>query len=188
MGAWHWCLAPVPGAFGPRPPSRGSMGGSVRDSRALWRNEMLVRQLALVVSVLALSSVAAAADTALMPASGGVRPADIPPAVTFPELATPVTLPAKRILPSAAIARLRPTLIQHAAAGKQPTSSALVDDGATLVVTNRGDSTVSVYDSVSMRNSSTIIEVGYGAWGIAAKEASTLFVANWAGSTVALID
>ena len=126
----------------------------------------------------------------------GVKPVGIPPAVTFNELAIPSGTatgatsisPAMPVRPSASLPRLKATLVQHVAAGKQPTTSLLVDDGATLVVSNRGDNTVSVFDATTLLPTKTITNVGYGAWGMAAKDDATLLVANWAGSTIALVD
>ena len=149
--------------------------------------------LALCSLILALASGAWAADagTIQAPAPPAVKPVDIPAAVTFAALAesTGAAAPvAGRVLPPAGMAHLRATLIQHAATGKQPTTSAIIDDGATLVVTNRGDSSVSVFDAATLAPGTTITQVGYGAWGVIAKDANTLLVANWGGSTVALID
>lgn len=83
---------------------------------------------------------------------------------------------------------LKATLITHAAGGKQPTTCAIVKDGAKLLVTNRGDNSVSVFDTATMTIERTIPEVGYSAWGVVRRPTGQLLVANWAGSTIALID
>lgn len=134
---------------------------------------------------LCLALLAATASVAAEP----VQPADIPAAVTFPELAaeSAAALPV-RVRPSSSLPRLKASLIQHAAAGKQPTTSALVDGGQTLVVANRGDSTLTLFEAATLDAKGSIAQVGYGAWGLAEKDASTLMVANWAGSSIALID
>lgn len=83
---------------------------------------------------------------------------------------------------------LKATLHSHSAAGKQPTTCAIVDDGRTLLVTNRGDNTVSVFATGDMTVTKTIGEVGYSAWGVIPRSGDQILVANWAGSSVALID
>ena len=94
-------------------------------------------------------------------------------------------LPAQPIAPGQ---RVKATLIQHVAAGKQPTTSAITDGGATLIVTNRGDNTVSVFDTATMDLSKTIRDVGYSAWGVRPTSDSMLLVANWTGSSISVVD
>jgi YVTN family beta-propeller protein len=85
------------------------------------------------------------------------------------------------------VARWSATFLMHAEAGKQPTSCALMDDGQTLVVSNRGDNSVSIFDTDRLVLKKTIGQVGYSAWGVQ-PTAAGLLVANWNGSTVTLMD
>ena len=133
----------------------------------------------LALALAALAAVASAQDQAAV-SEPAAAPADVLSPAPFPALA-----PVAADLPAP---HLRATLLHHAAAGKQPTSSAIVDGGRTLLVTNRGDNTVSVFDTATMDLTQTITDVGYSAWGILPKDNATFLVANWAGSCVAIID
>ena len=84
--------------------------------------------------------------------------------------------------------RLRATLVTHALAGKQPTNCVILDGGAMLAVTNRGDNTVSLFETATMTIVRTLPQVGYSAWGVAPVGDDRLLVANWAGSTISIVD
>src|SRR5690242_7132881 len=73
-----------------------------------------------------------------------IAPLPAPPAAA-PDTVATITPPAAQ--PATSVARWSATLVMHAESGKQPTSCALMDDGKTLVVSNRGDNSVSVFDS-----------------------------------------
>ena len=80
--------------------------------------------------------------------------------------------------------RLHATLITHVAAGKQPTTCAIADDGKTLYVSNRGENSVSVFETDGLTVEKTFTEVGYSAWGIAVRSPTEILVANWAGCPI----
>lgn len=90
----------------------------------------------------------------------------------------------------AGAARLGTRLVGHYPAGRQPTGLALADEGRSLVVTNRGSSTVDVFDAESMEKvrDYPVTSVGHGAWGVAALGASEMLVANWVGESLRTFD
>jgi YVTN family beta-propeller protein len=131
-------------------------------------------RFAALVAALVVSTRLAAADA--LPEDAGTQAPAAP-------VAAPVTAPA----PTAS-QRLVATLVQHVPAGKQPTTSLLTDGGKTLLVTNRGDNTVSVFKTDDLSLVKTIPEVGYSAWGLADRGNGKIVVANWAGPSLALVD
>ncbi len=150
-----------------------------------------------------LAVVAPLALLVLSPGSSKKKARDLPappPAVAPAEAAPAVVvdiapLPAHQVPEGATLAlapavgpRLAASLVMHVPAGRQPTTCAILDDGATLAVTHRGDNTVSLFHTEDMTLVSTIPEVGYSAWGVAAAGQDRLLVSNWAGSSIAVID
>src|SRR5437870_4975087 len=77
------------------------------------------------------------------PAADDIAPR---PSGFVPGAPTPSRSAAESPRPGAA-PRLTARLLQHVAAGKQPTTCAIADGGATLLVANRGDNSVSVFDT-----------------------------------------
>lgn len=139
-------------------------------------------------SLLALTLAAAASAQHVAPMHEGAPSPVVeaaPAAIPSPTLPPPTLLP---VPADVAAPHVRATLLHHAAAGKQPTSASIADRGRTLLVANRGDNTVSIFDTATMKLARTITDVGYGAWGVLAKDDATFLVANWAGSTVAVMD
>ena len=90
-----------------------------------------------------------------------------------------------------AAALVRAELVGHFAAGRQPTAVALVDDGRSLLVTNRGDATVDLFDATTLdrlRHYSTD-SVGHGVWdGRVLADGREVLVANWVGESLTLFD
>lgn len=123
-------------------------------------------------------------------AAADAVPTEDAPAPQVPVAApAPVADPAPLVLPAAPQpARLVATLLVHVPAGKQPTTSLLVDSGRTLLVANRGDNTLSVFATDGMTLTKTIPDVGYSAWGLADRGNGKVLVANWAGSSIAFVD
>jgi len=119
---------------------------------------MFARTLSASMLLLAASPFVSAQDATPVPkndttaATGSAAVSAPTPVAVAPRAPAAVAAPAQR---------LRATLIRHVAAGKQPTTAAIVDGGATLLVTNRGDNTVSVFDTATMELSRTITDVGY---------------------------
>src|SRR6185369_4858088 len=91
-----------------------------------------------------------------LPGNAAAPSKKCPPKVEIAPLPLPSTMatavadaPVAAITPPAVqpVARWAATFIMHAESGKQPTSCALMDDGHTLVVSNRGDNSVTIFDS-----------------------------------------
>ena len=87
--------------------------------------------------------------------------------------------------------RVGAELVGHFPAGKQPTTVRLVDNGSQLLVANRGDSTIDVFQAATMekQRSYPIETVGHGVWGIEAMPSGReLIAANWVGETLTVFD
>jgi sugar lactone lactonase YvrE len=93
--------------------------------------------------------------------------------------------------PAQAAPLLNVELLGHYPSGRQPTALTLVDEGRGLLVTNRGDSTVDLFDADTLerRQHYAIDSVGHGVWdGQVVPGRREIVVANWVGESLTVFD